>query len=155
MKIKLAEIAELETVFQITQKTIRQVYPNDYPAGAVAFFQEYHTNSKIAADIKNQSVFLIEEQQNFVGTMTINQNEIGRLFVLPDYQNRGIGSFLMNFRETLIFEKYDYVSLDSSLPGKKMYIKRGYKVIKSCSLVTNNGDILCYDEMVKMKDRNQ
>ncbi|OEH83070.1 hypothetical protein BCR26_02020 [Enterococcus rivorum] len=150
LKISLADMTKLETVFQNTRETIQQIYPEYYPKGTVAFFLNYHSRERIAEDISYEKVYIIEEKQKCAGTITINNNQIGRLFVLPDYQKQGIGSFLMEFGEKQIFRKYEFASLDSSLPGKKMYIKRGYKVTKSCSLVTGSGDILYYEEMSKM-----
>lgn len=84
-----------------------------------------------------------------VGTVTVKENAVNRLFVLPEYQFRGYGSQLMDFAETKIAEKYSNIHIDSSLAAKEMYLKRGYQEKKTCRIQADNGDILIYDEMEK------
>ncbi|MCH5274121.1 MAG: GNAT family N-acetyltransferase [Lachnospiraceae bacterium] len=44
----------------------------------------------IANDVQSGRVFLCyDSEQNAVGTVTLKDNEICRLFVLPEYQKRG------------------------------------------------------------------
>lgn len=50
---------DFETVRQITQETIRAVYPAYYPAGAVDFFCRHHSDESISADIASGKVYLL------------------------------------------------------------------------------------------------
>lgn len=84
-----------------------------------------------------------------IGTVTIKENAVNRLFVLPEYQSRGYGSQLMDFAEAKIAEKFSHVHIDSSLAAKEMYLKRGYQEKKTCRIAASNGDVLIYDEMEK------
>jgi len=45
------------------------------------------------------------------------------------------------------------IILDSSLPAKDIYKKRGYIIIESHKIVTANEDVLCYDLMKKNSKR--
>ena len=125
--IRLAEIADLETVLQITHDTISEIYSHYYAEGVVEFFQEHHSRENVLSDIENGIVWLLEEEGSMVGTVTIKEDAVNRLFVLPGYQSHGYGSQLMDFAEDKIAEKFDYVHIDSSLAAKEMYLKRGYK----------------------------
>ena len=147
--MRLAEIKDLERVLQITSDTISDIYSHYYAEGVVNFFLKHHSRENILSDIEKGLVWLLEENGCPIGTVTIKKNAVNRLFVLPDYQSRGYGSRLMDFAEDKIAEKYSCVHIDSSLPAKEMYLKRGYKEKKTCKIQADNGDILIYDEMEK------
>ena len=151
--IRLAEIADLETVLQITHDTISEIYSHYYAEGVVEFFQEHHSRENVLSDIENGIVWLLEEEGSMVGTVTIKEDAVNRLFVLPGYQSHGYGSQLMDFAEDKIAQKFDYVHIDSSLAAKEMYLKRGYKEKKTCRIPADNGDTLIYDEMEKRADK--
>ena len=90
-----------------------------------------------------------DNENNAVGTVTVKENEICRLFVLPEYQGNGYGGELISFAENKIMQKYDNIVLHASLPAKAIYLKRGYKEVEFHSIKTENGDYLCYDMMIK------
>ena len=150
--IQLAKTSDLETVLHITRDTISKVYPKYYSKGVVDFFLEHHKPENILADIEKERVWLMEDGGCFVGTVTIKENAVNRLFVLPEYQSHGFGSQLMDFAEDKIAENYSQIHIDSSLAAKEMYLKRGYKEKRTCKIEADNGDILVYDEMEKVAE---
>lgn len=150
MNIRQAQKADLHSIRTITIETIEAIYPHYYPRGAVDFFIQHHSDKNIIDDILGGKVYILEIDTVIVGTVTIKGIEICRLFVLPMYQGMGYGRDLLDFAEGYIFKSSNKVQLDSSLPAKEIYSKRGYKVVKSCSILTENGDYLCYDLMEKV-----
>ena len=152
MSIKRAQQSDLDLVKKITQTTINSIYPHYYPAGAVKFFLDHHSDENISADVANGIVFLCADtENNIVGTVTIKENEIARLFVLPEYQGKGHGKELMDFAESEIYKLYREIILDASLSSKAIYLKRGYSETGYHTIQTENGDHLCYDVMKKKK----
>lgn len=151
MKIENARREELKAVEEITYRTIEEIYPHYYARGAVDFFLKHHNEQNIENDIKENTVFLLKEGEQKLGTVTIKGNEIARLFVLPEHQKNGYGTMLLDFAEKKIEEEYDEIVLDASLPAKLIYIKRGYHETESHTICTENGDYLCYDVMKKSK----
>lgn len=147
--IILATEKELNTIINIVRATIDEVYPHYYPAGAVEFFKNHHNEADILKDIRDGNVYLMTEAEEYVGTVTIKENEIKRLFVLPGNQHRGYGRTLLDFAENRIAEKYAEVQLDSSFPAKAIYLKRGYIATEYHRIETETGDFLCYDVMKK------
>ena len=147
--IRAAKETDFDSVKDITQTTIWSVYPKYYPSGAVQFFSNHHSDDRIRADIVAGIVFLIEVDGTAIGTVTVADNEINRLFVLPDFQRKGYGRELMDFAEEIIRKKHDHIILDASLPAKQIYLKRGYVTTKYNMIETENGDYLCYDVMEK------
>ena len=150
MEIKEALPEDLCTVKEITRNTIKIVYPKYYPVGAVEFFLKYHSDENISEDIRYQRTFLcIDDKGNKVGTVTIKENDIGRLFVLPEFQGKGYGKALLDYAEKLISRNYSEIILDASLAAKKIYLNRGYAEIEYKTVMTDNGDFLCWDIMTK------
>ena len=147
--IRAAKETDFDSVKDITQTTIWSVYPKYYPSGAVQFFSNHHSDDRIRADIVAGILFLIEVDGTAIGTVTVADNEINRLFVLPDFQRKGYGRELMDFAEEIIRKKHDHIILDASLPAKQIYLKRGYVTAKYNMIETENGDYLCYDVMEK------
>ena len=147
--IRAAKETDFDSVKDITQTTIWSVYPKYYPSGAVQFFSNHHSDDRIRADIVAGIVFLIEVDGTAIGTVTVADNEINRLIVLPDFQRKGYGRELMDFAEEIIRKKHDYIILDASLPAKQIYLKRGYVTTKYNMIEIENGDYLCYDVMEK------
>ncbi len=147
--IRLAEMTDLESVLQIIHDTISDIYFHYYAKGVVNFFLTHHRRENVLSDIENGIVWLSEENECIVGTVTIKENVVNRLFILPEYQSRGYGSQLMDFAEAKIAEKFSHIHIDSSLAAKEMYLKRGYQEKKTCRIPADNGDVLIYDEMEK------
>lgn len=130
--------------------TVSEIYPHYYPKGAVEYFLAHHNEANIIKDIKENQVFLcFDLKRNVVGTVTIRENEICRLFVLPSRQGNGYGTELLDHAEKIISHQYSKIILSSSLPAKNIYQKRGYKDTGFNIIPTDHGDFLCYDVMVK------
>lgn len=149
MEIVQAGIADAPSVLAITRETIATVYPHYYPQGAVAFFLAHHAQSAIEADIRQGIVYLCYDDGHPVGTVTNRGDEICRLFVLPAQQGRGFGRALLDYAEALVLRTYPAVTIDASLPGKAIYLKRGYTFVSYHTIETDGGDRLCYDVMQK------
>ena len=147
--IRLAKDSDLKTVLQITSDTISKIDPKYYTKGVVDFFLKHHKLENIMEDIASGRVWLLEDEGYLVGTVTIKDNAVNRLFVLPEYQSHGYGSQLMDFAEDKIAENYSQIHIDSSMAAKEMYLKRGYKEKRTSRIEVDSGDILVYDEMEK------
>ena len=149
MNIQKITKNEIQDVISITQNTIDYVYPKYYSAGAIKYFKSHHNDESILADIEKGIVFCLFENDKAVGTVTVDDNHILRLFVLPECQGNGYGRSLLDFAEKQIANNSDEIVLDASFPAKNIYLKRGYKESEFCKVETENGDFLCYDVMTK------
>ena len=147
MKIIIACPDDFNRIREITQTTIKQVYPMYYPAGAADFFSKYHSDENIREDISAGKVYILKDADAAVGTVTISEDSINRLFVLPEYQHKGYGRALLDFAEKKVLESFGHVQIDASFPAKRIYKLRGYKEIEYNIIETENGDYLCYDVM--------
>lgn len=149
MIYELATIEELQAVYDLVQHTIKTVYPKYYPAEVVVFFCELHSKEAIKRDIENGYVSVLKIDGNMIGTGCFEDNHITRVYVLPEHQKMGYGTFIIKNIEAQIMEKYDKAYLDASLPAAALYEKLGFSTIKHERYPVENGVILAYKVMEK------
>jgi GNAT superfamily N-acetyltransferase len=79
--------------------------------------------------IGKDRLFLVAEKNNhMVGTATLQDNYIGTVFILPEFQGQGIGTKLMNKVEKIAKNNgVKRVMLNASITAYKFYKKRGYR----------------------------
>lgn len=154
MKYILAQKNDVKLVFDIVQKTIKSMYPKYYPQEVVKFFCELHNLENIEKDIDSGSVGLLKDGENFVGTGCHKENHITRVYVLPEFQGKGYGTYIMNCLEEEISKMHKRVYLDASLPASHLYEKRGYVTIEHRKCEVDNGAILVYEVMEKELCKN-
>lgn len=149
MEYKKATLQESESIYKLVQDTIKIVYPKYYPKEVVDFFCEHHSLENILRDIENGVVGVLIDNDRMVGTGCYQDNHITRVYVLPEFQGRGYGSFIMEQLEDIIAVEYDKVFLDASLPACHLYEKRGYQTIRHDRWNVENGVVLVYEIMEK------
>ena len=149
MKYIPATINNLDTIYNLVQNTIRTIYPKYYPTEVVDFFCEHHNPENIRKDIESGVVGILLVDGNIVGTGSYNDNHITRVYVNPDFQGNGYGSYIMQCLEDNISHTYDSVYLDASLPASHLYERRGYKTIEHNKWDVANGRVLVYEVMEK------
>ena len=115
MIYELAKTEDLQTVYDVVQHTIKTVYPKYYPIEVVDFFCEHHSMEAIAKDIEKGFVSILKIDGNIVATGCFVDNHITRVYVLPECQKKGYGTFIMKTIEAQIGGKYDKAYLDASL----------------------------------------
>ena len=121
MELKLAKSCDAKRVYEIVQETVKEIYPKYYLRDIVDMFCEFHNEENIMKDIEEGNTYILTTEDGVIGTGTINENHITRVYVLPRYQGRGCGTFIMKKLEKIISEKYDYSDIDASLPACKLY----------------------------------
>lgn len=149
MIYELAKIEDLQTVYDVVQHTIKTIYPKYYPSEVVDFFCEHHSRNAIEMDMENGYVSVLKIDGNIVATGSFVDNHITRVYVLPEYQKKGYGTFIMKNIEAQICEKYDKAFLDASLPAASLYEKLGFSTVKHERYPVENGVILAYEIMKK------
>lgn len=149
MKYIKAIEENIESVYKIVQNTVKTIYPKYYPREVVDFFCELHNRENIAKDIRNGNVGILVEGNQVVGTGSHEGNHITRVYVLPEFQGNGYGSFIMQCLEEEIDKKYRTVLLDASLPASALYEHRGYHTVKHEKYSVEDDVVLVYEIMEK------
>lgn len=144
----VAQSRDLLSVLYLVYINIKEHYPEFYPPGAVEFLLKADDRSRILHDIEDGRVLLFMEDNIYIATATIKDNEICRLYLLPDYQGKGYGSQIMDNLEDTILKKHSKVRLNASLPSQAFFRRRGYREYYFDRIKTENGDYMCYCTMV-------
>ena len=138
-----------ERIFELVQNTIRTIYPKYYPQEVVAFFCDLHSRAAICEDIQKGYVGILVEGRQIVGTGSCQDEHITRVYVSPEYQGQGYGSYIMQCLEKEISRQYTAACLDASLPASHLYEKRGYRTVRHKKHGVENGVSLVYEVMEK------
>jgi len=149
MKFLEAKIEDLQIVQNIVWETIKYIYPKYYPEEVVEFFINHHSTENIKKDILDKKTWLLKVEDKFVGTGSLDSNNICRVFVLQQYQKEGYGSLIMDFLEEKVSLEYDKAIIDASLAAFSIYIKRGYISVANHRISVKNGRVLFYEVMEK------
>ena len=148
-EITKAETDEIPLIEEIVSATIKEIYPKYYPEEVVTFFLELHNTESIKKDVLAKKTYVIQRENILVGTATVDENHLCRLFVLPEYQGQGLGTMLLDYLEDMIIREYGVVLLDASLPSGEFYRKRRYRQVEHREQPVTNGKILSYEVMCK------
>lgn len=150
MNYRKARMEDAAAVTDIVQKTKAEIYPKYYPKEVVDFFGQLHCYEHIAADIQKQKVYVLEAGGVLVGTGSYEGNHITRVYVLPQYQKKGYGRYILQALEKEIAAQQNRIFLEASLPARKFYENNGYKTVKHEEWKCENDVVLVYDLMEKV-----
>ena len=140
---------QAKSIYELVQNTIKTIYPRYYPQEVVDFFCNHHNIDNIIADIKDGHTYILLDNDNIIGTGSCIENHITRVFVSPDCQGNGFGSYIMTQLEKEISKKYSNILLDASLSASRLYEHRGYTTISHKQIEVGNGRFLVYEVMKK------
>ncbi len=149
MIYELAAKHELQEIYNIVQYTIKSIYPKYYPAEVVDFFCEHHSEEAILRDIENGFVSVLKADNKIIATGCFFDNHITRVYVLPEYQKKGYGTFIVKNMEAEIALNYDKAYLEASLPAAVLYEKLGFCTVKHEKYLVKNEVVLAYEIMEK------
>lgn len=149
MHYEAAEQGQVDELFDLVQRTIRDVYPRYYPQEVVDSFCGLHSRAAIEADVAagREGVVLLDGR--IAGTGCRDGNHITRVYVAPEFQGRGVGSFIMQHLEDEIAREHATAALDASLPAVGLYERRGYRTQRHERFPVENNAVLVYAMMEK------
>ncbi|MGD1042572.1 MAG: GNAT family N-acetyltransferase [Sedimentisphaerales bacterium] len=151
IRIRQFSRSDLPTVKELIYNTIDICYSADYPKEAVQYFKQYHCDKNILKGAAKGWTIVLEENNRVIGTGTIIDDHIMRVFVNPKFQKRGLGKLIMNkLEDKAISSGVNKVKLDASLPSKKFYDALGYATSEATHLDVENSKKLHYNKMNKV-----
>lgn len=148
----IKNLSDSNAIVNVVSKTVKEVYPRYYPGEVVIFFLLFHSEEKVMKDIADGKVWVLVHDGRIIGTGSREENHITRVYILPEYQGNGYGTFLIEKLEKEIGNKYDSVLVDASLPACCLYEKLGYRTVKHERMGLKNDAVLVYEVMEKRLD---
>lgn len=91
--------------------------------------------------IPNTETWVYEDNHAVIGFISMLGNEIGGLFVLPNYQLKGIGTQLVNFIKEL-YGELEVEVFEKNVIGSAFYKKYGFVQIKSYYHTESKNEVL-------------
>lgn len=138
-------------ITKLVQETIASVYPKYYPKEVVDFFAGLHCEDAVRKDISNGNIRMLLVEGCLAGTGSRESDHITRVYVSPSFQGKGYGTYIIKKLEEEIFSDYGRIYLDASLPACHLYETLGYKTSYHDKWEVENGVILVYEVMEKIR----
>lgn len=154
MTVRQAAMDEVPEIETMIRQVIETVYPHYNPRGAVEFFLHHHDGEHIGRDVAEGRVYVGRDEDGLLlGTITVVEQDLRRLFVDIQQQGKGYGKALLQFGEELVFRRGSWATLDATIQARNLYEKAGYQQEQFC-LKPVGEDFLCYIEMRKQREKN-
>ena len=83
---------DLDTIVTLINHAVDVSYKDVYPAGALSLYKEFHSRENILNDAENGYCVVAENGGQIVGTGTLLDDGIRRVYIDPSYQKNGIGT---------------------------------------------------------------
>lgn len=91
--------------------------------------------------IPNSETWVYEDNNTILGFISMMENEIGGLFVLPNHHGKGIGTQLVHFIKPS-HKSLEVEVFDKNIIGRTFYNKYGFKEISSYFHKESSQDVL-------------
>ena len=133
-KATVSDAEELLALQKLAYRSEAEIY-NDFSIPPMV-----QTLENMEEDFKNQFFLKAVMDGRILGSVRAYSKEgtcyIGRLVVHPDFQNRGIGTRLMNEIEKIFngCKRFELFTGDKSEKNLQLYQKRGYLIFKTAKI---------------------
>ena len=157
MEIERAMISDAEEILVLQKLAYRseaEIY-NDFNIPPLV-----QTLESIEKDFENQYFLKAVMDGKIIGSVRAYTKEgtcyIGRLIVHPDFQNRGIGTDLMNEIERIFntCRRFELFTGDKSERNLYFYQKLGYKIFKKAK-ITDQTMIVYFEKKIEGKSDHE
>jgi citrate lyase synthetase len=141
---------DLPAVYSLIQNTIDFCYSGIYPEEAIEFFKKYHNHNNILNDTAAGYTIVVESNRQIIGTGTLLDTNIRRVFVDPAHQQRGIGKLItQELEQKASLKKLASLDLQSSIVSREFWESMGYIVQEEYYIPVQNNQKLRFYEMTK------
>jgi RimJ/RimL family protein N-acetyltransferase len=142
--------SDLESVLRLIHDTIDVSYSPVYPARAIQFFKDFHSETKILERHQKGEILILEKDGKPIGTGSLVGSDILGVFVHPRFQRQGYGKDIMiELEKRAALHAVSEVVLSVSLPSKRFYERLGYEITGSYSMDVGESQRLDYWEAKK------
>jgi ribosomal protein S18 acetylase RimI-like enzyme len=157
MEVEKAAVSDAEEILSLQKLAYRseaEIY-NDFNIPPMV-----QTLESIEKDFENQVFLKALIDGSIIGSVRAYSKEgicyIGRLIVRPDFQNRGIGTKLMNEIEKIFgtCQRFELFTGDKSERNLYLYQKLGYKLFKTAN-ITDQTTIVYLEKKVEGKSGHE
>jgi GNAT superfamily N-acetyltransferase len=129
--IRRAGVEDAAAIGRLIRQTLQETNAKDYAPTIVARVMANFMPDRMAALIASRVVFVATHQEQIVATASLDGATIRSVFVLPEFQRRGVGRTLMEHVES-VARAAGLVRLaaPSSIGAEGFYSRLGYASIR-------------------------
>jgi len=152
MKIRKFKESDAESVCEIIKRCDKEIASKDYPKKIIDWWASKTTPERILKNSKIRQCFVAIFGKNLVGYVSLDNNEIKKLFVDTDYHKQGIGKKLFQEIEKFaIKKKIPKLIVESSIHAEKFYEKCGFKKVetKNCEYDNTKFKLILMENEIK------
>ncbi|MHC4639955.1 MAG: GNAT family N-acetyltransferase [Planctomycetota bacterium] len=151
VSIRHLKRSEVDVVKDLIHRTIDVCYSGLYDAESIKFFKDHHCEHSILQDAERGHTIVLVKKARVIGTGTILNDVITRVFVESGEQRSGFGKMIMQrLEQYAVNDDIRLVKLNASLPSKKFYDRLGYELVDKDYLEVDNHKKLHYYAMKKV-----
>lgn len=150
IRIREFQESDLESVYKLVHDTIAVSYREIYPHEAIDMYKMYHSKENILRDAVTGFCAVAESGGEMVGTATLVDTDVRRVYISPSYQHAGIGGKLFSAIEEKARElRTGNLELGASLISKEFWESQGFTVISEDTITIQNNKELRFYRMTK------
>lgn len=127
--IKIREFTreDLDAVVALIHHVVETSYKYVYPADALKLYKEFHSRDNILNDAENGYCVVAEHGGRIMGTGTLLEDGIRRVYIDPSYQKSGIGKQIYNTLEKKALQiGLSHLGLGASIIAREFWESVGF-----------------------------
>lgn len=127
MEIRLFKEEDAEEVSTLVRRTLLEVNSKFYQEEIIDFLYNRFTPNYFAEKSKERQTYVAVDDEEILGTVSINDDWAGETYIKPEHHRKGIGTKLMRHAEKVAKEKSEsQIRIYSLINSEKFYEKIGY-----------------------------
>lgn len=151
--IRQATDNDLQQLLKLVHNTIDISYRDTYPHEAIRAFKDYHSRESLVHDMKTGYVVTAEQNKEIIGTGTLQDTNIRRVFISPLWQQYGLGKKIaLELEKKARSQGLTMIDLSASIGSRKFWGNLGFELQREAYLPVANNKKLVYFEMTKQLD---
>ncbi len=150
LKIRRLVVTDLPGIQKLICRTIDKCYKGRLFDYVVAYMKRFHRQENILAVAEKGYTVVVERDGKIVGTGSLIDGVILRVYVEPHCQKQGIGKLIMKeLEKRALQEGYDEVVLRATDVSWQYYQLLGYTIVEKNYVAVEKDARLDYYKMLK------
>lgn len=150
LKIRRLVVTDLRRIQKLIYRTIDKCYKGRLFDYIIAYLKRFHSEENILGVAEKGYTVIVERDGDIVGTGSLIEGVVLRVYVEPNCQKQGIGKLIMKELERrALQEGYDEVILRATDVSWQYYLLLGYTIVEKNYVTVEKDARLEYYKMEK------
>ena len=144
---------DLSQLLNLVHHTIDISYRDIYHTEAIQAFKDYHSIENLTHDLKTGYIIVAQQNDEIIGTGTLLDTNIRRVFISPEHQQYGLGRRIaLELERKARSQGLTSIDLSASLGSRIFWENLGFEFQKEAFITVANDKKLVFYEMTKRLD---